>query len=59
MIITSFILGLCGALLFLLALLTAKSYSDIQILGLSFGLFLIFFSVMVYNSRPDASHKAQ
>ena len=55
MIIISFILGLCGVCLFLLALLTAKLFSNFQILGLSFGLFLIFFSVMLYNSRPDAS----
>ena len=52
--IVSIILIAAGIVLFILALLKTKSYSDLQILGLSFGAFMVFFSAMLFNSRHKA-----
>ncbi len=56
--IISIILSLAGIILFLAALLYAVSYSDLQILGLSFGVFLLFFSVMLYNTGADSAARS-
>ena len=56
--IISFILSIVGIILFITALLYAVSYSDLQILGLSFGAFMVFFSVMLYNTYSDTALKA-
>lgn len=55
--IISIILSLAGILLFIASLLYAAAFSDLQILGLSFGAFLVFFSVMLYNTGADSAAK--